>query len=51
VFRERGTGDPCAVPAIGLAIPPPPDGYPLLVEDGRTEMLPRPPWQMGTIWR
>jgi hypothetical protein len=51
VFRERRTGDPCTVPAIGLAIPPPPDGYPLLVEDGRTEMLPRPPWQMGTIWR
>ncbi len=51
VFRERDTGEAFEVPAIGLTIPDPPDGYSLMVEDGCIEMLPRPPWQMGMIFR
>jgi hypothetical protein len=51
VFSEHDSGDAFDVPAIGLTIPAPPDGYPLKVEDGSIEMLPRPPWQMGMIVR
>jgi hypothetical protein len=51
IFRERDTGEAFEVPAMGLTIPAPPNGYPLMVEDGSVEMLPWPPWQMGMIFR
>ncbi|WP_404870016.1 hypothetical protein ACI1MP_31065 [Kitasatospora griseola] len=47
LFTRGDAGEPFTIPVLGLHIPPPAQGYPLLLTDGRTEMLSRPPWQLG----
>jgi hypothetical protein len=47
LFMERPSDRDVVVPVVGLSLPDPPGGYPLLLRDGSVAHLAQPPWRLA----